>query len=258
MTSEWRPDLYARFARERAQPFHDLLALVHPRPAMRAVDLGCGTGELTRVVHDTLAASTTRGIDSSETMLAKSAAYLAPGLSFARAPIEAFTPDAPLDLVFSNAALHWVDDHPALLARLASFLAPGGQLVVQVPANERHLSHTAAAEVATEPPFRAALAGWTRISPVLEISEYARALHALGLVDVHVRRQVYPHVLDTRDAVADWTRSTLLTAYLTRLPRELHAPFEARYRELLRARLPDERPFFFPFERILFRAVRSE
>ncbi|AKF05713.1 methyltransferase domain-containing protein [Sandaracinus amylolyticus] len=258
MTSEWRPDLYARFARERAQPFHDLLALVRPRAAMRAVDLGCGTGELTRVLHDTLAAATTLGIDSSETMLAKSAAHLAPGLSFARGSIESFTPDAPLDLIFSNAALHWVDDHPALLARLASFLAPGGQLAVQVPANERHPSHTVAAEVALEPPFRDALAGWTRVSPVLEIADYARALHTLGLVDVHVRRQVHPHVLDTRDAVADWTRGTLLTAYFARLPSELHAPFEARYRELLRARLPDERPFFFPFERVLFRAARSE
>lgn len=256
MTAAWSPEQYARFERERSAPFFDLLALVRPRAAMRIVDLGCGTGELTRELHVRLAARDTLGIDTSDAMLAKAATIAVPGLLFERRAIEDFAPDAPLDLVLSNAALHWVDDHESLVPRLAALLAPGGQLAVQIPANDHHPSHALAAAVASEAPYRDALGGWVRVSPNLAIARYACLLDGLGLQGVHVRRQVYVHHLDSRDDVAEWTKGSLLTAYLARLPPELRAPFEARYREALRATLPDERPFVFPFERIHFRAER--
>src|SRR5216117_2935146 len=113
----WDPAQYERFRDERARPFLDLLALVRPRPGMRVVDLGCGTGELTARLHDEVAAG---------------------GLRFEASDIAAFAAHAAWDLVFSNAALHWVDDHPALFARLTAALRPGGQLAVQMPANFDH------------------------------------------------------------------------------------------------------------------------
>ena len=45
--TDWNPEQYRRFAAERAQPFHDLLALIERGAIRRAVDLGCGPGELT-------------------------------------------------------------------------------------------------------------------------------------------------------------------------------------------------------------------
>ena len=57
----WTPEQYERFKDERAQPFWDLVALVEDRPRMRVVDLGCGTGELTRKLHEHLSATDTRG-----------------------------------------------------------------------------------------------------------------------------------------------------------------------------------------------------
>lgn len=254
--SEWSPERYERFKDERSAPFFDLLALVEPRPSMRAVDLGCGTGELTHALHTRLGARSTLGVDSSETMLARSSAFASESLRFEAIAIESFRPDAPLDLVFSNAALQWVDDHEALIPRLASFLAPGGQLAFQIPANEGHPSHRAAAQVASEPPFSGALGGFTRVFPNLSIARYALLLDGLGLERIHARKQVYLHHLRSRDEVAEWTKGTLLTAYLGRLPRELRAAFEDRYREVLREALPDDRPFAYPFERILVRAER--
>ena len=67
----WDVDQYERFKNERAQPFRDLAALIEPRANMRIVDLGCGTGELTRELHEQLSASETLGIDSSQSMLQK-------------------------------------------------------------------------------------------------------------------------------------------------------------------------------------------
>src|SRR5574342_392777 len=158
----WNPAQYERFAAERRRPFLDLMALVRPRPGMRVVDLGCGTGELTRVLHLDLQARETLGLDNSDTMLAKSAAFAGNGLRFELADLAGFSSDHAYDLVYSNAALQWVPGHDILLQRLTNALADGGQLAVQIPANHDHPSHVVASEVAREEPFRSALDGYSR------------------------------------------------------------------------------------------------
>lgn len=257
MTADWNPEQYAKFRGERAQPFFDLLALVQPRPEMRVVDLGCGPGELTRDLHDRLHAQETLGIDNSPAMLAKAAAYAGDGLSFAAGDIGSFTSDGDVDLVFSNAALHWVPDHPALLARLTAALAPQGQLAVQVPANDDHPSHATAVAVAGEEPFRDVLGGHVRQSPVLPPEEYAALLFSLGYTRQLVRLQVYAHELPSREAVIEWVRGSVLTDYEKRMSPELWPQFLARYRERLLPQLADTQPFFYPFKRVLFWGVRG-
>jgi trans-aconitate 2-methyltransferase len=223
---------------------------------MRVVDLGCGTGALTRVVHERLGARETVGVDSSETMLARSAEHAGGGLRFERSDIATFSADRAWDLIFSNAALHWVPDHPALLARLTAALADGGQLAVQVPANFDHPSHTVAYGLAGEEPFRSALGGVSAAPAILAPETYAELLHRLGLREQHVRLQVYGHRLPARDDVVEWTKGTLLTNYRRRLPPELFDRFLAGYRERLLPALSDTRPYFFAFKRILFWATR--
>ena len=67
----------------------------------------------------------------------------------------------------------------------------------------------------------------------------------------HVRLQVYLHLLPEPGAVVDWVKGTLLTDYRRRLPHGTYENFVARYRELLAAELPDERPYPFSFKRVL-------
>jgi len=247
----WNPEQYHRFQNERSQPFFDLLALVEPQPGSHIVDLGCGTGELTALLHQRLSARSTLGIDNSAAMLARAAQHTTDSLTFRAGDIALYSAGEPRpDLIFSNAALQWVDDHPALFARLARALAPGGQLAVQMPANHDHLSHTLAAELASESPFASALTGSVRTSPVLDPSEYAVLLHSFGFARQHVRLQVYAHLLRSSADVVEWVRGTLLTWYEKRLPPDLFALFLARYRDRLLVRLPDTRPFFYPFKRI--------
>ena len=253
----WDPAQYERFRDERARPFLDLLALVRPRPGMRVVDLGCGTGELTARLHHELAAGETLGIDRSEAMLARARPLAEGGLRFEAGDIAAFAARAVYDLVFSNAALHWVDDHAALFARLTAALRPGGQLAVQVPANFDHPSHAVAAQVAGEAPFCDALGAHARPGrAVLPPEEYALLLERLGYVEQHVRLQVYGHRLAARDEVVEWVKGTLLTDYQRRLPAELYERFVARYRERLLPALEDTRPYFFTFKRVLLWAQR--
>ena len=253
----WNPDQYARFRDERSRPFYELMALVRPAQGMRAIDLGCGTGELTRELHRHTGAAETIGLDSSQAMLSKAREQEGGGLRFVEGEIwnvargESQSGER-YDLIFSNAALQWVDEHTSLITHLAGRLNEGGQLAVQVPGNMDHASHVAAAEVAQEEPFRTLLGGHVRRFPLLTPEGYAELLDALGFNEQHVRLQVFGHHLGGREDVVEWVKGTLLTDYQKRLPPEQWERFLARYREVLLPRLPETRPYFYAFKRILF------
>lgn len=223
---------------------------------MSVIDLGCGTGEITRMLADALPDPVTRGIDSSKEMLDRARRVNDPRIEFELASIEAcFTDDRRYDLVFSNAALHWLDDHERLIGHLAAMLHQGGQLAVQMPSNHHHYTQTLLQDIASTPPFAAALGGWVRLSPVLDSSRYAELLFEAGLSSITVFEKIYPHVLPDAEALFDWISGTTLLPYLDRLPNELHASFTATYRSALRQRTP-ERPVFFPFRRLFLSAAR--
>ena len=240
----WSPEQYQRFKAERKQPFTDLVALIERRPRMRVVDLGCGTGELTRELHESLGAVETVGIDDSETMLLKAGHFEGEMLRFERGSVEAFVTDQPYDLVFSNAALHWIPAHEQLLVRLTNFLSNDGQIAIQMPTNDSHPSHAVAAEVARDFGVTA------RPAHVLDADRYADLLYRLGYKRQHVRMQVYGHVLPSTDDVVEWVRGALLTYYESLLGNRFEE-FLGEYRTRLKNVLGDERPFFYTYKRIL-------
>lgn len=250
----WDPDQYGRFREERSRPFLDLLSMVRPRPGMRVVDLGCGTGELTRLAHEKLHAAETLGIDRSASMLQRAAAAAGGGLRFEQGDLAQAR--GHWDLVLSNAAVHWLPDHEALLPRLCSLVAPGGQVAVQLPDNHDHPSHRVARETSEEEPFRAALAGWRKERNVLAPERYAELLFQEGLREIDVQLRIYPHVLAGPEEVVEWVKGTLLNDWKERLSPPLWEAFLARYRERLLAALPPTRPCLYTYRRILFHAVR--
>lgn len=248
----WNPPQYSKFLREREQPFADLLALIVPADSMRVVDLGCGTGALTRRLHATLHARETTGIDRSPRMLEVAQRDPLPdGLRFEVGTVESFAGDAEYDLIFSNAVFHWIEDHRALIARLFAALKPGGQLAFQIPAMHHSITHALPDQLAAGPPFRDVFAGWQRPQPVLPPEEYSRLLFRTGFTAPRVHLIIYPHVLNSREDVVEWLRGTLLTEYEKRLSPRQYEDFVAAYREALIPQLPEDRPFFFPFTRLL-------
>ncbi|MBX7161239.1 MAG: methyltransferase domain-containing protein [Acidimicrobiia bacterium] len=251
----WNPDRYLRFKEQRFAPFDDLVDLVETKPEMKVVDLGCGTGELTRRLADSLTGADVVGVDSSTAMLERSREFEREGLRFEHGDLAAYP--GRFDLVVSNAALHWVDDQADIVASVFAMLAPGGQLAVQVPANHDHPSHTLARDVAASEPFSDALGGWNRGRPVLDPEEYATLLWQLGAVDVVAFQKVYLHELESSDAIVEWMRGTGLLAYLERLPEALREPFVAEYRRRIAQRFPGS-PVLFTFNRTFFCARRPD
>ncbi len=257
MTSVWNPGQYEKFRDERSQPFFDLMDLVQSVPGGRVVDLGCGTGELTRTLHQYTGAAETIGVDNSDTMLAKSAPFAGDGLRFELGAVESWTPDGAVDLLFSNATLQWVNNHDELFPRLFDALAPGGQLAIQMPANNDHPSHATAQWVAAQQPFRTYLDGYVRSWPVMAPEWYAEILDRHGFAEQSIRLQVYGHHLDSREGVVEWVKGTLLTDYEKRMTPGQHAEFLAAYRARLMPLLEDRQPYFYSFKRILLWARRS-
>jgi trans-aconitate 2-methyltransferase len=257
--AQWDPDQYERFKAERARPFWDLLALVQPCPGGRVVDLGCGTGELTGELHRQLRASETVGIDSSAEMLERARRFAEAGLRFEAGDIATWEP-APYDLVFSNAALHWLPDHHRLLSRLTEAIPTGGQLAVQVPANTDHPSHIIGMQLANESPFAEALADDPPPDPatrVLAPQEYAELLDQLGFDQQHVRLQVYAHRLASSADVIEWAKGTQLTFFRSRLPEDLYNLYVERNRRRFLDVVGEQQPYLYTFKRILFWGRRT-
>lgn len=252
----WNPDQYHKFQAARSAPFEDVAALVTVRDGLRAVDLGCGTGELTRKLADRLPRCTMLGLDNSPEMLAKAAPHARDGVRFELGSVEDFAAGGETyDLVFSHATLHWIPDHPRLFPALLARVRAGGQFVVQMPSNFNHIAQRLVVDIALEEPFRAWLGGFVRYSPVLPIDDYAALLFAAGFENITVFEKIYPQVHETSDGVAEFTKGSVLVPYLERLG-ERGEDFMQAYRQRLRDHMPGS-PVFYTFRRIIIAGTRG-
>ena len=137
----WDPAQYLKFSNHRLRPALDLRAQIPLAAPERIVDLGCGAGNVTRFLAERWPQAQISGVDNSAEMLAKARSSM-PQAEWVESSIASWEPKAPVDLIYSNAALHWLPDHPALFARLLGFLKPGGRLAVQMPRNLAARSQT--------------------------------------------------------------------------------------------------------------------
>ena len=253
MDTAWDPATYLRFADERARPFVELLARVRAADPSAVVDLGCGEGALTASLARRWPGSRITGIDSSPEMLAAAAAYTVPDrVEFAAGDVRDWAPAAPVDVLVSNAVLHWVPGHDRLLGRWAGALAPGGELAVQVPGNFRAPTHTLLAELCAAPRWADRIGDAApRPDAILDPAGYFDVLAGAGL-DADVWETTYLHVLTGENPVLDWVRGTALRPVLGRLDADDAAELTAAYAAALRQAYP-RRPdgtTLLPFRRV--------
>lgn len=260
---DWNPEQYKRFAAERAQAFHDLLALIEPESIEHAVDLGCGPGELTALAAEQLGVDEMVGIDNSHAMLAKTAEHASDHVRFEFGDIAEWTSTGDCDLVLAAASLQWIPDHADVIARWAAALRAGGQIAIQVPANADQPSHSIARLVAEREPYLSLFGpDGPPIDPVqayvLPPEAYAQILYDLGFERQHVGLHVYPHVLPSSRHVVEWVRGTMLTRFEKRLEHDAFEAFVVDYEAELLKVLGNHEPHFFAFRRILMWARLPE
>jgi trans-aconitate 2-methyltransferase len=251
----WDPAQYLKFADHRLRPAVDLLNRIDAADPAEVYDLGCGAGNVTRLLQARWPAARVTGVDSSPAMLAK-AAPGAPEITWQQADLGTWSPPRPADLVYSNAALHWLGDHDRLFPALLSGLAPGGTLAVQMPRNFEAPSHTAIGEAVRSGPWRSTLEPLLRRPPVAGPAFYYDLL-APGAAALDIWETEYLQVLEGQQPVKEWTKGTWLGPLLDALEEPARGEFEACYAGLLdRAypRRPDGRTLF-PFRRLFIVAT---
>ncbi len=248
------PAQYARFSEERSLPFHTLLSRVPERAFQQIVDLGSGTGELTKLLSQHWAGSMILGIDNSPEMVEQAQKFTQPGgLEFRLSDINDY--DERADLIFSNAALQWLDDHENLFPKLASLVKPGGVLAVQMPSSFEQPSHVLLEQTARSGPWANKLANWHKLQ-VRPLRWYLDLLIGLGL-EVDAWETDYLFVLQGPNPVLEWVKGTSMQPILSALDDAEQAEFSKVYGAALRnAYPPTDNGTIYPFKRIFFVASR--
>ena len=253
----WSPDRYLRFADHRLRPGLELLARIPDVPATSIVDLGCGPGNLTAHVAARWPEARTVGIDSSPEMIARARGDH-PELEFVEHDIATWVPDETVDVVFSNATLHWLDHHGRLFPRLLDFLRPGGVLAVQMPNNWAAPTHSVPKEVLAGPDWDESQRRLLATDRVDDPADYRRYLidHAES---VDLWQTTYFQELRGPDPVFEWTSGSLLRPVLTALEGDDLRRFTDAVRQGYRDAYPPDHTgtVLLPFTRLFVVAVRG-
>jgi len=273
--NDWDPDLYHRFRSYRDEPFREILTRLEADDAdtqsaecVRIVDLGCGSGENTAELARRYRGAATLGIDSSPAMIdraRKMREELEPALrarlDFALGDIRQFNAQEEhrreCSTIFSNAALQWTTEHREIFTRCFAALKPTGRLIVQMPANDHETAQVTLSAMASEEPWRAALAGVRPPSATVAVPEdYRRMLAEIGFTGIDCYYRTYHHPMGSPLEVVEWCRATVLRRYVDRLEAAAREPFVEALTARLEQAYGTRGPLIFNFRRLFIWAHR--
>jgi trans-aconitate 2-methyltransferase len=253
----WDPQIYNQFKNIRYQPFFDLMDLISNENLHNCVDVGCGTGEQTSLLSKRFENSSFLGIDSSEEMLSESKKFVTEKLSFKLSTIEEFAASQPTwDLIFSNAALQWSNDHAELFPKLISKLNNDGQFAVQMPFQAENALNKILLETVSEQTFVDLLAGFRRDSPVLKIDDYARMMFECGLKDLKIFLKVYPIIAKDEMELYNFISGSALIPYMERLGPKEQDFFKSEFIKRIKKQFASF-PAIYSFKRILLYGLKK-
>jgi trans-aconitate 2-methyltransferase len=255
----WDASQYLQFADQRTRPCCELVERVEISSPSRVIDLGCGPGNSTAVVAERWPTADITGLDNSSEMI-EAARRDSPDRRWIVGHIAQWARDnfTPFDVIISNAAMQWVDDHPAVFPLLMRQVAPGGALAVQMPGNYDAPAHTAMRHLAAMPKWHDRFPAGVREWHVEDLPFYYDLLapHA-GRLDLWETE--YYHVMPAVEAIVEWYKGTGLRPFLDALSTDAdRAAFTAEYVEKIRETYPrraDEK-VLFPFRRLFIVAYR--
>ena len=252
----WDPSQYLRFGDERLRPALDLLSRVQLAAPTVVYDLGCGSGTSTVILKERWPEADVIGIDSSTSMLDRAKA-LDVEITWQEGDLTIWEPDAPCDLLFSNAVFQWLDDHEMVFQRLLSSLRPGGVLAVQMPGNYSAPTHTAIAETAREGPWSDRLEPHLRESPTHDLSIYYDILRP-HTTSIDLWETTYAHVLEGDEPVVEWFKGSALRPLLDLLEEAEESAFLKAYGARVGQAYPrrSDGKTVMPFKRLFFVAVK--
>lgn len=227
---KWDPTKYTEFANYRGRPYQDLLGQLGEINPTHVIDLGCGPGNMTKLLAEKWPEAQIHGLDSSPEMISRAQQTVnLPNLSFAQVDAREWHPDAQTDLLFSNAMLQWIPEHRELLKVWLDELRPGASVALQMPGNFGSPSHTVMRQVADSDKWSGRLAGVLRHDDAVgEPEDYQRLLIDAGF-QANVWESTYHQVMAGEQPILDWVRGTALLPIKAVLSAEDYLEFETDY-----------------------------
>jgi len=217
----------------------ELIARLELRGNERILDVGCGDGKITAELARALPQGGVKGIDASPHMIEFARAAF-PDVEFHVMDARHIQFDRRFDLIFSNAALHWVDDHQAFLRGAASVLRPGGRLIVSCGGK----GNAQEVFLALRPEMR--LKRWREFFRRLEKpyffhapADYEKWLPRFGFKTRRVQLVPKDATYEGRAVFAGWLRTTWLP-YTQRVPESSREEFIAAVVERYVAKHPPD------------------
>lgn len=257
----WDAKQYLRFNDQRTRPCRELAARVAIEAPERVIDLGCGPGNSTAVLAERWPESELTGLDSSPEMIA-AAQKAYPHRNWRIGDIAAWASqnDHTYDVVFSNAAFQWVDDHPAIFPKLLARVAVGGALAIQMPANFDAPAARTMRELAASQAWRSHFpADSIRVWHVHDLAAYHDILAPIA-AEVDFWQTEYLHVMENAAAIVEWYKGTGLRPFLDALANDQErVDFTAQYLERIERAYPVRKDgrVIFPFRRLFLIAYQQ-
>ncbi len=250
---DWNPGLYLKYRSERTQPSIDLVSRIKFDNPGTIIDIGCGPGNSTLVLHERWPGSRVTGLDSSPEMIRKAAGEY-PDMEWILSDVSEVDDKAEYDIVFSNAAIQWIPDHVSLMKKLFSITAKNGAVAIQVPMFNLMPLGKSIEDTAAGVNWRELTAGCRDLFTYNNYSFYYDEL-AQYSDNIDMWQTSYFHVMESGEAILEWIRSTGLKPYLDRLGDDkLKNEFELEILEKIRKDYPLQRngKVIFPFIRLFF------
>lgn len=226
---EWNPEDYAKQSSAQLVWARELMARLDLKGSEAVLDVGCGDGKITAAFARAAPQGFVLGVDSSPAFIDYARrhypASLHPNLRFEVMDARRLACDRRFDVIFSNAALHWVDDHEAFLTGCARLLKPDGRLIISCGGAGNAAEVFAVLDsLIQEPRWKEHFTGFGFPYYFHSTTEYAPWLAKAGLRPTRLELVAKDMVHEGRDGLAGWVRTTWLP-YTQRLPRHLREVF---------------------------------
>jgi trans-aconitate 2-methyltransferase len=220
---DWNAAAYHRVSNPQLEWGLPVLARLRLDGDELVLDVGCGTGRLTRKLLERLPRGRVVAVDRSASMVAAARNYLLPQharqLAVAQADAAALPFVAIADAVFSTATFHWVPDHDRLFTSIFEALKPGGRLVAQAGGGPNlQRIHERSAVLMNEPAFAPHFARWINPWEFADAETTARRLHNAGFQEIET--EVVPSPVRQPDAAAyrEFVEHVICRPHLSYLP----------------------------------------
>ena len=259
--TRWNPEQYLKFSNQRIRPALELLERIQIKSPQVIYDLGCGSGDIARIMSESWSSATVYGLDSSDEMLKKAATEKS-RVKWVKHDISNWSVNESIDLIYSNSTLHWLNQHDRVFPKLMGMLTKGGCLAVQMPLSWGMPSHRLMRETLANGGINGEPIGTEELRTAIarkwvEDKEFYYDIIFRQATQINIWETEYLHILEGEDPVLEWVRGTGLRPILNTLEDEDKAIFLSEYQQRLRKAYPmlANGRTLFPFRRLFIVAI---